>query len=536
MMLAPRATEAAGGFANGVYFGTVTAFELTEVSGLVASRQNPGVLWTHNDSGYPGSVFAISTNGALLARYWAQNVYSGNFEDIAIGPARSPERQYIYLGDIGDNFSSRFNIRVIRFPEPAVYAYQESNPWIDVTAESEEIYLTYPDGPHDAEALMVDPLTGDLFIVTKQDPNARLYRATRAQLDSGGPLQLTFIREIVFSGFRSVSAGDISFDGLTIAMRRNGRAWVWNRSVSQTVEQALSFSGTEAEVVDEPNGEALAFHPTGLGYFTMSETDPEQMIYSTTNYYFRRTSSVSRQPAVFIKPGDVWRYQDRGVDEGTAWRQPAFVDSEWSMGAGQFGYGQGDEQTVVSYGIDDFEKNTTSYFRKQFSRPATFPYTNLALRVCFNDGIAVYLNGSEVLRRNLEPEAPYQRAANGPNTVWQNYWLSVPIDSKLVTAGLNTIAVEVHRFLPYDSTLSFDLQFGEGVVESPAHFTGAPELSGGVLRIGIAGPAGSLARVEATTDLQFWTGAGQVVLTNGTGQFQETVSPPTSRRFYRLKK
>jgi hypothetical protein len=527
---------AAGGYANGVNFGTVTAFEITEASGLVASRQNPGVLWTHNDSTYPGTVFAISTNGAFLARYYMPNVFFGDFEDIAVGPGSSAERQYIYLGDIGDNNSNRGSIRVFRFPEPSVYGYQAANPRVDAIPEYQEMVMTYPDGSHDAEALMVDPVTGDLFIVTKQDDNARLYRATRAQLDAGGPIQLTFIREISFSGFRSVSAGDIAFDGRQIAMRRNGRAWVWNRSASQTVEQALSVSGTEAEVVNEPNGEAIAYHATGLGYFTISENSPPDGIFSTTNYYFRRTDSgVPRQPTVFIKPGDVWRYQDTGVNEGIAWRQSGFNDSGWSSGAGQFGYGQGDEQTAVSFGVDDFEKNTTTYFRKQFTRPATVPYTNLALRICFSDGVAVYLNGTEVLRRNLASGAAYNQLASQPNTERQNYWLSIPISPALVVSGQNTVAVEVHRFLPGDTTLSFDLQLGEGTVDLPARFSTPPQVSGGVLRIGIAGPSGSLARVEASQEFQQWSEVGQVLLTGGVGQFQETIALGATQRFYRLK-
>jgi hypothetical protein len=532
----PMPAEAAVSFASAVNFGRVTTFEITEASGVVASRQNPGVLWTHNDSGYPGSVFALSTNGAYLARYFVPNVFFGNFEDIAIGPGSSPERQYIYLADIGDNSSSRSSVRVFRFPEPAVYGYQAANPRIEAVPDYQEIVMTYPGGPTDAEALMVDPLTGDLFIVSKEDPDARLYRATRAQLDAGGPIQLTFVREMSFSGFRSVAAADISFDGRLVAMRRNGRAWVWTRTPPQTIGDALAVSGTTAPVAAEPNGEAIGFHGTGLGYFTISENSPPDGIFSTTNYFFRRTDTpLPRQPTVFIKPSDVWRYQDRGTDEGTAWRLGGFNDSGWSSGAGQFGYGQGDEQTIVSFGVDDFQKHTTTYFRRQFTRPTSVPYTNLALRICFSDGVAVYLNGTEVMRRNLAPGAAYNQLATGPDTERQNYWLSIPISPALVVAGQNTVAVEVHRFLPYDTSLSFDLQLGEADVDLPARFTSMPQLNGGVWRINIAGPAGSLVRVEASGDLQHWSEAGQVVLTGGVGQFQESVVASATRRFYRLR-
>ena len=208
-------------FASGVALGTVQTWDITEASGLVASRQNPGVLWTHNDSGYPGSVFALSTNGALLARYDVPGVSWGNFEDIALGPGPSPEFQYIYLGDIGDNYQSRETIRVFRFPEPAVYGYQSNSPWMAPVVGAEEITLQYPDGPFDAEGLLVDPFNGDLFIATKMTNSSRIYRATRSELDAGGPVTLTFVREI---SFQKVSAGDVSADGRLIALRRGSKA------------------------------------------------------------------------------------------------------------------------------------------------------------------------------------------------------------------------------------------------------------------------------------------------------------------------
>jgi hypothetical protein len=520
-------------FANAVVHGVVSAPEIIEASGIVASRQNPGVLWTHNDSGFGGSVFALSTNGALLGRYYVPTAFGGNYEDIAIGPGSNPEHQWLYLGDIGDNFLSRFSIRVFRFPEPAVYLYQSNAPPILPTLAAQEIELRYPDGPFDAEALMVDPLTGDLFIATKQDPDSRLYRATRAELDGGGPVTLTFIRLMSFSGFRSVSAADISADGRLIAMRRNGRAWVWNRSLTQTVGDALAAAGSTQPVAEEPNGEAIGLHPTGLGYYTISEDDPVTQL--TTNYFFRRTSTLPAQPAVFIRPGDGWRYQDSGTDEGTAWRQRVFNDAAWSTNAAQFGYGQGDERTVVAFGLDDFEKHITTYFRKQFTRPSSVTWTNVALRVCFTDGVAVYLNGTEVLRRNLPPAAPFNQLATASNSERQNYWISVPVSPALIVAGVNTVAVELHRMDPSGPDLSFDLQLADAFVDLPVRFTGLPQLAAGLWRINIAGPRGALARVEACDDLASWIEAGRLVLTNGTGQFRESAAGTGPHRFYRLR-
>ena len=377
---------------------------------------------------------------------------------------------------------------------------------------------------------MIDPRTGDVFISTKETNSARIYMATRAELDGGGPVQLTFVREMIFNGFRSVAAGDISADGGLIAMRRNGRAWVWNRQSTQTISNALAASGSTQPVANDVNGEAIGFHPTGLGYYTISEGFGAPII------YFRRTDAgAPRQPVVFIKPGEVWRCQDQGVDEGTAWRQILFNDSAWASGPAQLGYGQGDEGTVISYGFDDFDKFTTTYFRRQFTRTATTVVTNLALRVCFTDGIAVYLNGTEVLRRNLDAGAAFDRRANASNTERQNYWLSIPVNPALLRVGTNTVAVELHRLEAWQPDLSFDLQLSEGVVELPARFTTRPQLSGGNWRIGVAGPVGSLVTIEASTNLQQWVPVGQLVMTSGVSIFSESAASTGSYRFYRLK-
>jgi hypothetical protein len=518
---------AAPSFANAVKAGVINTFEITEASGLVASRQNPGVLWTHNDSGSPGTVFAISTNCDLLARYTIPGVFSGNFEDIAYGPGPNPDFQYIYLGDIGDNFVFRTSIRVFRFPEPSVYHYQVDLPHTDATLGAQELTLTYPDGPFDAEALMVDPLTGDLFIATKLTNSSRIYRATRGEMDSGNPIELTFIREI---SFFKPSAGDISSDGRLILLRRGGNGAAWVRQPGQSVGDALGGSSSKIPLAEEANGEAIGIHATGLGYYTLSEG------LFQTNYYYRRTdSAVPRQPVVFINPGDSWRYDDTGLDQGTAWRQLNFSDTNWNVGPAQLGYGQGDEGTIISFGGDDFAKYITTYFRKTFNKASSVTVTNLAMRVCFNDGVAVYLNGTEIFRRNVATDAAYNTLALGSAGEKQNYWISAPVNPALLRTGSNVVAVEIHRFDPIGPDLSFDLQLLEGAVELPPRFTSMPRIVNNQWQIDLAGPSGSSVAIDTSNDMLTWSEAGRVLLLNGVGTFQEPANPPPTARFYRLR-
>ena len=458
----PATTQAGPTFSLKGSQGIVQTLEISEASGIVASRQNAGVLWTHNDSSFRGTLFALSTNGALLGRYTLYpRPFSGDFEDIAIGPGPSPDFHYIYLGDIGDNLASRFNIHVYRFPEPAVYPRQADDPVTAFVAGAQMITLFYPsaDGPANAEAMMVDPITGDLFIATKSLTGTRIYRATRAQMDGGDPVTLTFVREVLFA---KVSGGDISPDGRLIALRRGNTGGVWIRQPGESVGDALGRAGILIPIVGEPselNGEAIGFDPNSLGYYTISEGLNQPI------YYFRRTDTgAPRQPVSFINAGDAWRYRDLGTDEHTAWRQPEFDDSAWATGAAPLGYGEGDEVTTVASG-PLAAKFVTTYFRRQFNVGATASLNNLGLRLLFTDGVAIYLNGTEVYRRNLPAEPAFDQLSTDSNSARQNDWVSFVIDASFLRVGTNTLAVELHRQRRDGYDLSFDLQLIQGAFD-----------------------------------------------------------------------
>ena len=98
--------------------------------------------------------------------------------------------------------------------------------------------------------------------------------------------------------------------------------------------------------------------------------------------------------------GAEWRYLDNGVLPQAGWQNSSFNDNAWSSGQGQFGYGDGDEATVVGYGADSRSKPITTYFRHQFD-VAVLPADPLRLSVQRDAGVVVYLNGEEIFRDNL---------------------------------------------------------------------------------------------------------------------------------------
>jgi len=246
--------------------GKVKPKQLKELSGMAASRQNPDILWLHND-GNARLVFAVSTSGQLAALVsWPVEIE--DFEDIAIGPGPKTGTDYLYLGDIGDNDSKRDEIRVVRFAEPQVSEARGGQ----IEVEAAEVFrLKYPDGAHNAEALIVDPSSGDLFIVTKDMRNARLFTCPASRLKDKASAALEFLGTL---DIHDVSGGAIARDGSRIILRREDKGWLWNRSRGQSIAAALQTTPQEIAVRGSRqgrNGEAVAFSPNGQRYYTVSE-------------------------------------------------------------------------------------------------------------------------------------------------------------------------------------------------------------------------------------------------------------------------
>ena len=259
-----------------VPLGVIQDRKLNEISGVTASRRTPGVLWMHND-GLQARFFAVQTNGQRLATF-ALRADVDDLEDMASGPGPLPDDNYLYLGDIGDNKGIRRIVRVLRFLEPALNKGPAGSR-AEFVDSFETLQLRYPDGPHDAEALIVDPLSGDLFIVTKERKRARVFRAAQQAWSRPGPVQLELVAELKVD---DVSGGDISADGNRVLLRREGKAWLWKRRPEESISSTLLKSHEKVPVIGPPNeanGEAIAFATDDSGYFTVGEGRRERIFF-----------------------------------------------------------------------------------------------------------------------------------------------------------------------------------------------------------------------------------------------------------------
>ncbi|MEI6675361.1 MAG: lamin tail domain-containing protein, partial [Verrucomicrobiota bacterium] len=171
------------------------------------------------------------------------------------------------------------------------------------------------------------------------------------------------------------------------------------------------------------------------------------------------TNATGLSSATQVSAGSVWKYKDNGSDQSTQWRAGNFDDSSWASGPAQLGYGDGDESTTVSYGPDANNKYHTTYFRHHFTVVDPAVYSGLTMSLVVDDGCVVYLNGVEVVRRNMAAgEVDYTTLANvtvggGDESAVFTYILPA---SGLI-AGDNVLAVEVHQAAGTSSDISFDL-------------------------------------------------------------------------------
>ena len=138
---------------------------LLESSGLAVSARHQGIVWTHPDGGTVAQVMAVDRSGDTVATLTLKDIDPYDPEALAPGG----DGRSLWLGDIGDNSEQR--------PDVSAFLVTEPRRLVDRTVPARWFRFAYPDGPHDAEALLVDPATGRLMIATKSFGDAGLYRA-----------------------------------------------------------------------------------------------------------------------------------------------------------------------------------------------------------------------------------------------------------------------------------------------------------------------------------------------------------------------
>jgi hypothetical protein len=250
---------------------------ISESSGL-ASSSTPGILFTHNDSGDDARFFAVDDQGRTRTVYTLPGVQARDWEDMARGPDERG-RSSLWLGDIGDNNATRDRgLLVHRVREPAPGSREQ------VTTEQPTSFrLRYPDGPGDAETLLVHPRTGRLYVVTKPLAGPAKVYAAPAVLDAGGPNALELVASVDLDPTGTpggpgigglaqllVTAGDIAPDGSRVALRTYTDLYEWPLE-GDDLAGAFASGPAVTPLPETRQGEGLAYSADGRAVLVSSE-------------------------------------------------------------------------------------------------------------------------------------------------------------------------------------------------------------------------------------------------------------------------
>jgi hypothetical protein len=249
-------------FLKGEELAEIKSSKLDEISGLAASAGNAGMLWTHNDSGNKAEIFLVDPKMNIILICKLQGAFNRDWEDITLGPGPTPGKFYIYLGDIGDNLEIFKYKNIYRFEEPV---YKTGSNEI-IISQFDTITFQLPEGEKDTEALMINPLSKDLYLISKNETPAYLYRLKYPYLTRD---TLT-AEKITAIPYRKIVAANFSADGKEVLIKNYDNVYYWKVN-DRPLADVLKERPYVVEYTKEPQGEAITFSRDGTGFFTASE-------------------------------------------------------------------------------------------------------------------------------------------------------------------------------------------------------------------------------------------------------------------------
>ena len=260
--------------------GDVENAAILEASGIVASPSQPGILWTHNDSGDVPRIFAIGPRGEDLAEVAITDAPMQDLEDIAAAPCPDGSGPCLWLADTGNNRLDRDDLAIYVVAEPTLNKDAAGRQNLSARA-TWRFAVEYPDDAINSEALLVAPDVTAMWLFEKVDgPVARIYERM-APFDETSWIEVDRLNSPGVAALpygRMITGADMHPSGTRAVLRTYSGIFEYTFSEGQSPR---TLSQTQAAVVtygptDEPQGEAIAYDEEGYGLWSLSEV-PEGM-------------------------------------------------------------------------------------------------------------------------------------------------------------------------------------------------------------------------------------------------------------------
>ena len=263
--------------------GTISNPNVTESSGMAASKCAEDLLWTHNDSGDANLIFAFDAEGTDLGTFIVDGSVNKDWEDIA-SFKDTEGKCHLLIGDIGDNGLRRAELTVYKIPEPEVRKNGRKPGIPDATRPAAEIRFTYPDERYDAETLMVHPVSGDIYVVTKRiNGPAQVFKVGNAvaalprnEAVKMGEVSAPTLPAGLFTG------GDISSDGSRVIITDYFYGYELRLDSAGDFDRIWSAPMTRVDLGSRKQGESVCYSRDGRRLFAGSERAGSPLIAVTS--------------------------------------------------------------------------------------------------------------------------------------------------------------------------------------------------------------------------------------------------------------
>ncbi len=263
-------------FHDGVQVAKVTNNDVSSASGMGASRSYPGLLWIENDHNPSGNndIYLYDTTGTERAAFSVTGATNRDWTDMTMGPGPGADTTYIYLADIGNSNAVNEYSYIYRFAEPTT-PLGSSGELHGATAPAAKITFLYPDGPRDAETILLDPVSKDIYIVDK--------------LGASGVYELPYPQstDTVITAKKIIASmpipdgplrtGGIASNRTEILMKSYPSIYCWKISPGESVLNALLMTPVKIPYIGEAQGEAMCYTPNDSAFWTTSK-------FKTNNY------------------------------------------------------------------------------------------------------------------------------------------------------------------------------------------------------------------------------------------------------------
>ena len=263
---APASGPARIAYGPATEIGKLAGLAVVESSGLACGRVNPGVFWTHNDSGDGPVLYAFSRKGEHLATVGIAGAAATDWEDLC--SFKDGEKGVLLIGDFGDNLEARTRRTLYLIHEPKLPAGRRPAK-LNVTLV-EKVHFDFADGPHNCESIGWDPTTRTAIIITKERrADVGVYLLPWPEKPADAPVTLKCVATLAIP--RAVTGMDVSPDGRRAVVMTYLDAYEYVRGEKESWADAFKRKPRKLDLPRRPKGEGICYGPAGRSLYLTTE-------------------------------------------------------------------------------------------------------------------------------------------------------------------------------------------------------------------------------------------------------------------------